>query len=136
MLSGDGERRGGGRGGPPGERGDREGGYRRRFGDRDGGKEGGAPGEFQPQLYVFPLSPASKHGLEAPGFLAQSEYGDILADECVIAVVDLVVDVVPLLQLKCWLYPYPLPSFYLPAPFPFLLARILPFLSRLNISQF
>lgn len=55
MLSGDGgERRQGGRGGPPGERGDREGGYRRRFGgDKEGGS--GAPGEFQPQLYV-PLS--------------------------------------------------------------------------------
>lgn len=55
MLSGDGgERRQGGRGGPPGERGDREGGYRRRLGDN---KEGGAPsGDFQPQLYVLIVS--------------------------------------------------------------------------------
>lgn len=45
MLGGDGERRGGGRGGP---RGDREGGYRRR---EDGEKkEGGAPGGFNPEF--------------------------------------------------------------------------------------
>ncbi|KAH0848946.1 hypothetical protein AYO21_08724 [Fonsecaea monophora] len=45
MMGGDDrERRGGGRGGP---RGDREGGYRRRE-DRGEGKEGGAPGEFAP----------------------------------------------------------------------------------------
>ncbi|KAL7273486.1 hypothetical protein RUND412_003661 [Rhizina undulata] len=43
MMGGD-ERRGGGRGG---ERGDREGGYRRRFGDREGGEKEGAPGEFK-----------------------------------------------------------------------------------------
>ncbi|KAL2408281.1 Small ribosomal subunit protein eS10B [Exophiala dermatitidis] len=44
MMGGDDrERRGGGRGGP---RGDREGGYRRR--DAGEGKEGGAPGEFAP----------------------------------------------------------------------------------------
>jgi len=45
MLGGD-ERRGGGRG--RGDRGDREGGYRRR--DQGEGKEGGAPGEFAPQF--------------------------------------------------------------------------------------
>ena len=39
---------GGGRGGPRGDRGDREGGYRRREGGE--GKEGGAPGDFAPQL--------------------------------------------------------------------------------------
>src|SRR5207302_5563188 len=51
MLSGDGDRRpGGGRGG---ERGDREGGYRRRFGDKEGGKDA-QTGEFAPQLYVSP----------------------------------------------------------------------------------
>jgi small subunit ribosomal protein S10e len=47
MLGGgdDRERRGGGRGGP---RGDREGGYRRReFGEN---KEGGAPGSFNPEF--------------------------------------------------------------------------------------
>ncbi len=44
-----GERRFGGRGrGDRGDRGDREGGYRRR--DAGEGKEGGAPGEFAPQL--------------------------------------------------------------------------------------
>ena len=51
MMGGDdrGERRpGGGRGGPRGERGDRDGGYRRR--DAGEGKEGGAPGEFQPSF--------------------------------------------------------------------------------------
>ena len=49
MIGGDDrERRGGGRGGPRGERGDREGGYRRR--DAAEGKEGGAPGEFAPQF--------------------------------------------------------------------------------------
>jgi len=44
------ERRGGGFGGRGrgGDRGDREGGYRRR--DAGEGKEGGAPGEFAPQL--------------------------------------------------------------------------------------
>jgi small subunit ribosomal protein S10e len=51
-LGGDGERRGGGRGGPRGDRGDRgdrEGGYRRR--DQGGeGKEGGAPGGFAPSF--------------------------------------------------------------------------------------
>lgn len=53
MLSGDGDRRpGGGRGG--GERGDREGGYRRRFGDKEGGGKDTQTGEFQPQLYVPP----------------------------------------------------------------------------------
>ena len=63
MMSGeDRDRRGGS--GMPGGRGrgeggfrggDREGGYRRReMGD---GKEGGAPGEFAPQLYVFPPIP-------------------------------------------------------------------------------
>ncbi|KAG0644167.1 putative 40s ribosomal protein s10 [Tuber brumale] len=47
MLGGDGDRRpGGGRGG---ERGDREGGYRRRFGDKDGGKDA-QTAEFQPQF--------------------------------------------------------------------------------------
>jgi small subunit ribosomal protein S10e len=47
MLGGDGdrERRGGGRGGPRGERGERDG-YRRR--DDGAGKEGGAPGGFEP----------------------------------------------------------------------------------------
>ena len=51
MLSGDGDRRsGGGRGG---ERGDREGGYRRR--DGGGGKDT-QTGEFQPQLYAPPSS--------------------------------------------------------------------------------
>jgi small subunit ribosomal protein S10e len=44
MVGGD-ERRGPRRDG--GDRGDREGGYRRRF---DGGKEGGAPGEYRPEL--------------------------------------------------------------------------------------
>ena len=49
MMGGDDrERRPGGRGGPRGERGDREGGYRRR--DAGEGKEGGAPGEFAPQF--------------------------------------------------------------------------------------
>lgn len=43
-MGGDGERRER-RGG---DRGDREGGYRRREGA--GGKEGGAPGEFKPEL--------------------------------------------------------------------------------------
>lgn len=50
MMGGDdrgGDRRGGGRGGG---RGDREGGYRRRDAGGDAGKEGGAPGEFAPQL--------------------------------------------------------------------------------------
>ncbi len=52
MGGDDRERRGGpggaGRGGfRGGDRGDREGGYRRREQD---GKEGGAPGEFAPQL--------------------------------------------------------------------------------------
>jgi len=43
LMGGDGERRA-----PRGDRGDREGGYRRKF---DGpAKEGGAPGEFQPQF--------------------------------------------------------------------------------------
>jgi small subunit ribosomal protein S10e len=47
MMGGDGgERRGGGRGGP---RGDREGGYRRRD-QGEPGKEGGAPGEFAPSF--------------------------------------------------------------------------------------
>jgi small subunit ribosomal protein S10e len=50
MLSGDGgERRQGGRGGPPGERGDREGGYRRRFDNKEGAPSGGF------ELYVYPL---------------------------------------------------------------------------------
>lgn len=44
MLGGDGERRGGGRGGP---RGDREGGYRRRD---DGEKKEGAPSSFNPEF--------------------------------------------------------------------------------------
>lgn len=49
MMGGDDrERRPGGRGGPRGDRGDREGGYRRR--DAGEGKEGGAPGEFAPQF--------------------------------------------------------------------------------------
>ncbi|CAF9924367.1 MAG: hypothetical protein GOMPHAMPRED_003607 [Gomphillus americanus] len=49
MMGDDGrERRGGGRGGPRGERGDRDG-YRRRD-QGEGGKEGGAPGEFAPQF--------------------------------------------------------------------------------------
>ena len=49
MMGGDDrERRPGGRGGPRGDRGDREGGYRRReMGDT---KEGGAPGEFAPSF--------------------------------------------------------------------------------------
>lgn len=48
---GRGERRGGfGGRGRGGDRGDREGGYRRR--DAGEGKEGGAPGDFAPQLYV------------------------------------------------------------------------------------
>jgi len=47
MLGGDDrERRGGGRGGP---RGDREGGYRRRDAG-EGGKEGAAPGGFNPEF--------------------------------------------------------------------------------------
>jgi len=48
---GRGERRGGGFGGRGrgGDRGDREGGYRRRDAG-EGGKEGGAPGEFAPQF--------------------------------------------------------------------------------------
>ncbi|KAK4635814.1 40S ribosomal protein S10-B [Fulvia fulva] len=53
MMGGDDrERRGGGRGGPRGDRGDREGGYRRReggLGDREN-KEGGAPGGFNPEF--------------------------------------------------------------------------------------
>ncbi|KAI9813326.1 MAG: hypothetical protein M1832_006341 [Thelocarpon impressellum] len=53
MMGGDdgGDRRGGGRGGRGGERdrGDRDGGYRRRDAG-EGGKEGGAPGEFAPQF--------------------------------------------------------------------------------------
>ncbi|EPQ61453.1 Protein component of the small (40S) ribosomal subunit [Blumeria graminis f. sp. tritici 96224] len=53
MMSGEGERErkpfaGRGRGG---DRGDREGGYRRR--DAGEGKEGGAPGEFAPQFRGF-----------------------------------------------------------------------------------
>ena len=49
MIGGDDrERRPGGRGIPRGDRGDREGGYRRR--DLGEGKEGGAPGEFQPSF--------------------------------------------------------------------------------------
>ncbi len=51
MMGGEerGERRGGfGGRGRGGDRGDREGGYRRR--DAGEGKEGGAPGEFAPQL--------------------------------------------------------------------------------------
>lgn len=43
-----GERRFGGRGRGDRDRGDREGGYRRR--DAGEGKEGGAPGDFNPQL--------------------------------------------------------------------------------------
>lgn len=47
MMGGDDrERRPGGRGAPRGDRGDRDGGYRRR--DAGEGKEGGAPGEFAP----------------------------------------------------------------------------------------
>ena len=47
MMGGDDrERRPGGRGAPRGDRGEREGGYRRR--DAGEGKEGGAPGEFAP----------------------------------------------------------------------------------------
>jgi len=51
MLGADGgDRRGGGRGGPRGDRGEREGGYRRRdMGDAQA-KEGSAPGEFAPQF--------------------------------------------------------------------------------------
>ncbi|KAF1989017.1 hypothetical protein K402DRAFT_445018 [Aulographum hederae CBS 113979] len=45
MMGGDGERRGGGRGGRGGDRGE----YRRRDGG-EGGKEGGAPSEFAPQF--------------------------------------------------------------------------------------
>lgn len=53
---GRGERRGGfGGRGRGGDRGDREGGYRRR--DAGEGKEGGAPGDFAPQLYVQPVRP-------------------------------------------------------------------------------
>lgn len=49
MMGGDDrERRPGGRGAPRGDRGDREGGYRRR--DAGEGKEGGAPGEFAPSF--------------------------------------------------------------------------------------
>ncbi|OCK74273.1 hypothetical protein K432DRAFT_259779, partial [Lepidopterella palustris CBS 459.81] len=50
MMGGDDrERRGGGRGGPRGDRGDRErGDYRRR--DAGEGKEGAAPGEFRPDF--------------------------------------------------------------------------------------
>lgn len=49
MMGGDGERRGGGRGGPRGDREGREGGYRRR--EQGEAKEGGgAPGEFAPQF--------------------------------------------------------------------------------------
>ena len=47
MMGGD-DRRPGGRGGPRGDRGDREGGYRRR--DAGEGKEGGAPGDFAPNF--------------------------------------------------------------------------------------
>lgn len=103
MLSGDsGERRsGGGRGGPPGERGDREGGYRRRFGEgKEGG--GGAPGEFQPQLYVPPITPSSSAVL---GWRIGSESP---ADRLLryIAVAGSVVDVaLLLLRLKCWFAP-------------------------------
>lgn len=126
MLSGDsGERRGGGRGGPPGERGDREGGYRRRFGDnKEGGS--GAPGEFQPQLYVTPCSYPHTQGPEAPRFLLGELCWYHPLTDCVIAVVGLVVDVVPLLRLKCWLALTISPSFFcLPAPFFFtLLGRI------------
>lgn len=45
MMGGDDRRP---RGGDRGDRGDREGGYRRK--DREGGKEGGAPGDFNPSL--------------------------------------------------------------------------------------
>ena len=48
MGGGDDQRRGGGRGGPRGDRGDREGGYRRR--DAGESKEGGAPGDFAPNF--------------------------------------------------------------------------------------
>lgn len=49
MMGGDDrERRSGGRGAPRGDRGEREGGYRRR--DAGEGKEGGAPGEFAPSF--------------------------------------------------------------------------------------
>ena len=48
MMGGDDQRRGGGRGGPRGDRGDRDGGYRRR--DAGEGKEGGAPGDFAPNF--------------------------------------------------------------------------------------
>ena len=48
MMGGDDQRRGGGRGGPRGDRGDRDGGYRRR--DAGEGKEGGAPGDFAPSF--------------------------------------------------------------------------------------
>jgi len=48
-MGGDGERRGERRGPPRGDRGEREGGYRRR--EQGEGKEGGAaPGEFAPQF--------------------------------------------------------------------------------------
>ena len=47
MMGGD-DRRPGGRGAPRGDRGDREGGYRRR--DAGEGKEGGAPGDFAPNF--------------------------------------------------------------------------------------
>lgn len=104
MLSGDsGERRGGGRGGPPGERGDREGGYRRRFGDnKEGGS--GAPGEFQPQLYVSScFCPHAQDPRLLFGGLCRNQ----LLTDCVIAVVGLVVGVVLLLrQLKCCFTPY------------------------------
>lgn len=55
LMGGDRERRG-----PPrGDRGDREGGYRRRFdgasGDGRKDKEGGAPTDYQPQLWVHLL---------------------------------------------------------------------------------
>ena len=60
MMGGDDRDRRGGSGMPGGRGrgeggfrgGDREGGYRRR--EMGEGKEGGAPGEFAPQLYVFP----------------------------------------------------------------------------------
>lgn len=56
MMGGDGERRGGGRGGGDrGDRGDREGYRKRGFGDRGDGKE--PSGEFQPQLYVLFTKP-------------------------------------------------------------------------------
>lgn len=117
MLSGDsGERRGGGRGGPPGERGDREGGYRRRFGDnKEGGS--GAPGEFQPQLYVFPCSCPHAQDPEAPRFLFGRLCRNHSLTKCAIAVVGLVVDVVLLLLVKCR-FALASPSFFcLPAPF-------------------